>query len=145
MAYLGGGGSGTPLCLKNEYNELNLKRQLSSFARMKCLSAPLGQNCNRLSPPPPPPTFRIGPEANCPPPPPAPHFRIGPEANCPPHTHTHTLFVWGLTLSTPLAEILDTPLECTLCAGGLVCVFVHLMVYLNPPPSLPPGSTLHHW
>ena len=25
--------------------------------------------------------------------------------------------------------------ECTLCAGGLVCVFVHLMVYLNPPPS----------
>ena len=34
--------------------------------------------------------------------------------------------------------------ECTLCAGGLVCVFVHLMVYLNPP-SLPPGSTLHHW
>ena len=24
--------------------------------------------------------------------------------------------------------------ECTLCAGGLVCVFVHLMVYLNPPP-----------
>ena len=50
--------------------------------------------------------FHIGPEANCPP----PHFSyIGPEVDCPPPPPP--LFVWGLTLSTPLAEILDTPLQ----------------------------------
>ena len=87
----------------------------------------IGPEVNCPPPPPPPtfrisdwpPTFRIGPEANCPTfrisdlkwtAPPSPHFSyIGPEVDCPPPPPP-PLFVWGLTLSTPLAEILDTPL-----------------------------------
>ena len=98
--------------------------------------------------PPPPPHFSyrtidtilsmIGPLTFSPPPPLTPHFSyIGPDVDGqryylwdapPPPPPPPPLFVWGLTLSTPLAEILDTPLQRG-GGGG----FEHS----PPPPPLP--------
>ena len=77
-----------------------------------------------LPPPPPPPTpFSCRARNRQPPPPPPPlppAFRI--TAPLPP------LFVSGLTLSTPLAEILDTPLICEpdVIATRVLDVAVHM-------------------